>query len=117
MAKTINGINFTNLSKSGIGSAIANTIKPGITDESGLQEFINAGAEYRNIQSVLIDWNGADFAGMTVPASAPSTINTTGDLLKTIKYAANGEILGKLMFAESLREPHSSQRLAKRYMR
>jgi hypothetical protein len=94
MAKTINGINFTNLSKIGIGSSFGNIKKDGITTESDLQDYIDNNIEYRNIQSVLIDWNGADWD--SVPASSsPSTINTTSDLLKTIKYAANGERFGK----------------------
>ena len=42
--------------------------------------------EYKNIQSVLIDWNGANLDG--APGNEnPGTINTTGDLIKAIKWA------------------------------
>ena len=77
MAKTINGINFTNISRIGQGSAIGNVKNPDIFTESDLQDYIDAGEEYRNLQSVLIDWNGAttDMGGQT------KVINTTGKLI------------------------------------
>ena len=40
----------------------------------------------KSINAVEIDWNGATWTGIT--GSVPSTINTTGDLLKAIKYAS-----------------------------
>ena len=109
-----NGINFT-IENNFTGSEKNHPIKGKLTslynDYSGYEQDDAS----KLINAVEIDWNSADFAGMSVPESAPTSINTTGDLLKTIKYAANGEIFGKLVFAKSLREPHSSQRLAKRY--
>ena len=40
------------------------------------------------INAVEIDWNGATWS--TIPGDTlPTTINTTGDLLKAIKYAAS----------------------------
>lgn len=77
MAKTINGINFTNLSRIGKGTAIGNVRNPDITSESDLQDYIDAGEEYRNIQSVLIDWNAAQIG--------TQTINTTGELLSIVE--------------------------------
>lgn len=59
MAKTINGITFNNLSRLSKGSAFGNVRNPEITSEADLQDYIDADEEYRNIQSVLIDWNGA----------------------------------------------------------
>ena len=38
------------------------------------------------VNTVDIDWNGADFNGTT--GANPSTINTTGDLIKAIKWAS-----------------------------
>ena len=113
---TINGVDFSDIktSNKSFQPLIHNNIGGFTTND--LNEDYGVGGDLpKLINAVEIDWNGADFAGMTVPASAPTSINTTEDLLKTIKYAANGERFGKLMFAESLREPHSSQRLAKRY--
>lgn len=78
MAKNINGINFTDLSRVGKGTAIGNVRNPEITSESDLQDYIEAGEEYRNIQSVLIDWNGAQLSYL--PAQGTQIVNTTGDL-------------------------------------
>ena len=64
MAKNINGINFTNLSRIGKGSKASNLAVPGISSETDLQDYIEAGEEYRNIQSVLIDWNGAELSDL-----------------------------------------------------
>ena len=83
MAKTINGITFNNLSRLSKGSAFGNVRNPEITSEADLQDYIDAGEEYRNIQSVLIDWNGAQVQLSGVNSSR--TINTTGDLLSWIK--------------------------------
>ena len=77
MAKNINGINFTDLSRVGKGTAIGNVRNPEITSESDLQDYIEAGEEYRNIQSVLIDWNGAELSYL--PALGTRIVNTTGD--------------------------------------
>ena len=79
MAKNINGINFTDLSRIGKGSSFGNIKTDGITSESDLQDYIEAGEEYRNIQSVLIDWNGAELSYL--PAQGTQIMNTTGDLL------------------------------------
>lgn len=87
MAKTINGITFNNLSRIGKGSSISNVKNPDIFSETDLQEFIDAGEEYRNVQSVLIDWNGAEWPA-TSPITAPPTINNTADLIKAVKYAS-----------------------------
>ena len=87
MAKTINGITFNNLSRIGKGTAIGNVRNPDITSEDDLQDYIDEGEEYRNIQSVLIDWNGAEITSTVFPAmnTTSNTINTTGDLLSWIK--------------------------------
>jgi len=77
MAKNINGINFTDLSRIGKGSSAVNIKTDGITSESDLQDYIEAGEEYRNIQSVLIDWNGAQLSYL--PAQGTQIVNTTGD--------------------------------------
>ena len=87
MAKTINGITFTKLSKIGIGSAFNNVINGDIRSESDLQDYIDANEEYKNIQSVLIDWNGAQLG--TVNGLNLGTIDTTGQLLTTLKTIAN----------------------------
>ena len=50
-----------------------NVINGDIRTESDLQDYMDAGEEYRNIQSVLIDWNGANLGSYI--------INTTGQLL------------------------------------
>ena len=39
-----------------------------------------------SINAVDIDWNNADFNGAT--GANPGTINTTGDLIKAIKWAS-----------------------------
>ena len=75
MAKIINGIQFNNLSRIGEGSSFDNVRNPYITNESDLQDYINAGEEYKNVQSVLIDWNGAQVDNDTI-------INTTGEILR-----------------------------------
>lgn len=77
----INGIQFNNLSRIGKGSSFSNINAAGITSESDLQDYIDAGEEYRNVQSVLIDWNGAEWPA-TSPITAPPTINNTADLIK-----------------------------------
>ena len=76
MAKNIN---FTDLSRIGRGSAVSNLINGDISSESDLQDYIEAGEEYRNIQSVLINWNGAELSYL--PAQGTQIVNTTGDLL------------------------------------
>lgn len=91
MAKTINGITFNDLSRIGKGSAFANIKNGDVTDESELQDFIDAGEEYRNIQSVLIDWNAANIGSRVSSLNAPegishSTITTTGELLDEIAH-------------------------------
>ena len=88
MAKTINDVTFNNLSRIGKGTAIGNVRNPDIFSESDLQDYIDAGEEYRNIQSLLIDWNGADWESIPDNPGEPSEINTTADLLKAIKYAS-----------------------------
>ena len=73
MAIQENGITFTNVSRVGIGSPFNNVVNGDIENESALKDYIDAGEECRNIQSVLIDWNGAQLG--------TTTINTTGELL------------------------------------
>ena len=73
MAITQNTITFNDLSRIGKGSRFANVINPDIQSESDLQDYMDAGEEYRNIQSVLIDWNGAQLGD--------KEINTTGEFL------------------------------------
>ncbi len=73
MAKNINGINFTDLSRIGQGSSFNNVINGDIRSEADLQDFIDAGEEYRNIQSVLIDWNGAQLSYL--PAQGTQVVN------------------------------------------
>lgn len=84
MAITQNNITFNDLSRIGKGSRFANVINPDIQSESDLQDYMGAGEEYRNIQSVLIDWNGAQLKnGSTVKA----TLNTTGEMLSILQTA------------------------------
>ena len=73
MAIQENGIIFKNLSRVGIGSPFNNVVNGDIQNESDLKDYIDAGEEYRNIQSVLIDWNCAQLGD--------KEINTTGELL------------------------------------
>jgi 6-phosphogluconate dehydrogenase len=73
MAIQENGIIFNNLSRVGIGSPFNNVVNGDIQNESDLKDYIDTGEEYRNIQSVLIDWNGANLGSYI--------INTTGQLL------------------------------------
>lgn len=73
MAITQNNITFNDLSRIGKGSRFANVVNPDIQSESDLQDYMDAGEEYRNIQSVLIDWNSANLGSYI--------INTTGELL------------------------------------
>ena len=40
------------------------------------------------LNAVDIDWNDADFANASAPSSEPTTINTSGDLIKDIKWAS-----------------------------
>ena len=82
MAKTINGVTFNNLSRIGKGSSFGNINTAGLTSEADLQDYIDAGEEYRNIQSVLIDWNGA--TGV-LGFKEGNELNTTGQLLSLIK--------------------------------
>lgn len=86
MAFIQDNITFNNLSKVGIGSPFGNVVKDGITSEEDLKMFADAfestgesDYDYRNIQSVLIDWNGAQVAG--------KTLNTTGEVLSSYKIA------------------------------
>ena len=88
MAKILNDVTFNNLSRIGKGSKASNLAFPGITSEADLQDYIDADEEYRNIQSLLIDWNGADWSSIPDNPGEPSEINTTADLLKAIKYAS-----------------------------
>ena len=81
MAIIQNGITFTNVSRVGIGSPFNNVVNGDIQNESDLKDYIDAGEEYKNIQSVLIDWNGATLG--------TTTINTTGELLSYISGVAN----------------------------
>ena len=60
MAITQNEITFNDLSRVGKGSRFANVVNPDIQSESDLTDYIDAGEEYRNTQSVLIDWNAAN---------------------------------------------------------
>ena len=87
MALTINGIVFNDLSRLGVGSQTTNIINPSVNTETKLNTFIANNKEYRNIQSVLIDWNGAELG--TINDINLGTINTTGDLLNAIKALAN----------------------------
>lgn len=73
MPITQNGITFNDLSRIGKGSRSGNIAHLDIFSESDLKDFIDAGEEYRNIQSILIDWNGAQLGD--------KEINTTGELL------------------------------------
>lgn len=88
MAFIQDNITFNNLSKVGIGSPFGNVVKYGITSEEDLKMFVDAfestgesDYDYRNIQSVLIDWNGAQVAG--------KTLNTTGEVLSVLQTAYN----------------------------
>lgn len=83
MAKTINNVTFNDLSRIGKGSQFGNVRNPDITSESDLQDYIDAGEEYRNIQSVLIDWNGAT----TTMGEEQKVINTTGELISYLATA------------------------------
>ena len=40
------------------------------------------------MNAIDIDWNEADFANASAPSSEPTTINTSGDLIKDIKWAS-----------------------------
>ena len=94
MAFIQDNITFNNLSKVGIGSPFGNVVKDGITSEEDLKIFADAFKEtgeadydYRNIQSVLIDWNGAQLQlkdGSTLKAA---TLNTTGEMLSILQTA------------------------------
>ena len=82
MAIQENGIIFNNLSRVGIGSPFNNVVNGDIQNESDLKDYIEAGEEYRNIQSVLIDWNGAKLDNVELSVlDNKNTINTTGQLL------------------------------------
>lgn len=83
MAITQNNIVFNDLSRIGKGSKSANIVNPDIFSESDLKDYIEAGEEYRNIQSVLIDWNGATLSYVNQPGvlDASNQVNTTGQLL------------------------------------
>ena len=88
MAKEINGINFNDLSIiEGLSSKFEKISFPGISSESDLQDYIDAGEEYRNIPSVLIDWNSADWSSIPDNPGEPSENDTTA-VLKAIKYAS-----------------------------
>ena len=92
MAKTINGIKFNDLSRIGKGSAFNNVINGDISSEADLQDYLDAGEEYRNIQSVLIDWNSAelDLSDSSIRDEAGTDlngkkiINSTGELFADI---------------------------------
>ena len=84
MSKTIDGIKFTDLSKIGKGASVGNINKVGITSEDVLETYVRGGEEYRNIQSVLIDWNGAEMPNADIETGEGDTINTTGKLLSMI---------------------------------
>lgn len=75
-----NGIIFNSVSRVGIGSPFNNVVNGDIQTESDLKDYIEAGEEYRNIQSVLIDWNGA-------VVGENKTLNTTGEVLSRYKVA------------------------------
>ena len=79
MAIIQNNIQFNNLSRIGRGSEIGNVKLPSIYSESDLKDYIDADIEYRNIQSILIDWNGAQLGD--------KTLNTTGEVLSSYKIA------------------------------
>ena len=54
---------------------------------------IDANGEYnydggKSVMALDIDWNGADWSSIPTGLGTPSEINTTADLLKAIKYAA-----------------------------
>ena len=78
-----NGITFNNLdSNPSPKFSIGGKIFSGQNDfqyanEDGIRPVVN---------TVEIDWNGAQFPS-TTPAEAPGTINTTGDLINAIKWA------------------------------
>ena len=40
------------------------------------------------INAIDIDWNEADFASASAPTNEPTRINTSGDLIKAIKWAS-----------------------------
>ena len=82
MAKTINGVTFNDLSRIGKGSSFSNVKNPDIFSEADLQDYIDAGEEYRNIQSVLIDWNGAVLPNSNTTFGTSITINTTGEIIR-----------------------------------
>ena len=40
------------------------------------------------MNAIDIDWNEADFANASAPENEPTTISTSGDLIKAIKWAS-----------------------------
>ena len=75
----IDGIEFSDLSRISTGSQFTNIINPSVNTETKLNTFITNNKEYRNIQSVLIDWNGAEVVDN---GSGLTSINNTGELLR-----------------------------------
>ena len=97
MAKNLtqNNINFTvNTTESTGGFATkrtnSNLISGGKYDVNLKQQLIDGNHESDwggfSVNAVDIDWNGAEFPNTT--PLAPSTINTTGDLINAIKWAS-----------------------------
>lgn len=92
MAIQENGIIFNNVSRVGIGSPFNNVVNGDIQNESDLKDYIEAGEEYKNIQSVLIDWNGAQLGNKvdsaTLMPGEEIIIQTTGQLLSYMSTIA-----------------------------
>ena len=86
---TINGIEFTDIKTSNLSFNPLVYVDSGANTTEDLNEQYGVGGDLpKLINAVEIDWNGADFSSIPNQLSAPSTINTTGDLLKAIKYAS-----------------------------
>ena len=76
---TDKGVIFSNVTPNGAdgGALTAAGNYTNETEQQAISKFVNC---------VDIDWNGAEIPTSTV--SVPSTINTTGDLVNAIKWAA-----------------------------
>ena len=93
MAITLNNINFTRVSKLGVGSPITMVRKAGMS-ETAMNTIIGQSSDSATtadalgvVNAVEIDWNGAELG--TINDINLGTIYTTGDLLNAIKALAN----------------------------
>ena len=82
----IENINFNNI------QSIPALPVPGVwTSDNNIDANGNYDYDYDSDKSVMaldIDWNGANWSSIPTGLGTPSEINTTADLLKAIKYAA-----------------------------